>query len=151
MKRALVVVVLIGLTANANADERTKWKVALAGSLAVTVGGGVFAYRGMQEIDRIHEEQCAHGAGPGGFFFNDCVPAMLPPYTAEQVDASNRAGDRVARQVNIGYAVALVGVIGTGFSIYKLATVKPAQREPRTAFTPTVSKHGAGAALTLRW
>ena len=53
--------------------------------------------------------------------------------------------------MTIGYGVALVGVIGTGFSIYKLATVKSAQREPRTAFGPTVSKHGAGAALTLRW
>jgi hypothetical protein len=148
MKRALVVVVLIGLTANANADERTKWKVALAGSLVVTVGGGVFAYRGMQEIDRIHEEQCAHGLW--SFDSAPCLP-VKGMWTAEQADASNRAGDLASRNVNIGFAVALVGAVGTGFSIYKLATVKPAQREPRTAFTPTVSKHGAGAALTLRW
>ena len=148
MKRALVVVLLLGLSANARADERTPWKVVLGTSLGVTLTGGLVMWHGWNVAQGARDEQCAHGAAPVGD--SSCLNMHDPNYTQADLDRSNEQGKRGATIANIGGGMTVVGAALVGVSVYKLLTIKP-KGEDRTALVPMVSKHGAGASLTLHW
>jgi hypothetical protein len=149
MKRALVVVLLLGVSSTARADERTPWKVALGTGLAVTVGGVAMTWYGVDMRNDARDQLCAGGASFNNY---DCPGPMAPvTLTQERINELNDQGDRGARNAYIGMGIALAGGVVTGVALYKVLTVTPKKREPRTVFAPTVSKHAAGAALTFSW
>jgi hypothetical protein len=141
MKRAMVVVMLLGLTTQANADERDSWQAVFAGSLTVALGGVITYWHGQSKVAEAEDSLCA-----GGAYF-DCRATARVPLTQEEVDRLNDKGDRGETIANVGLAVAAIGVVGAGVGLYKGFLVK----EHAVVVTPAVSQQGAGAVLSLRW
>ncbi|HEY5920497.1 MAG TPA: hypothetical protein VIV11_02450 [Kofleriaceae bacterium] len=147
MKRALVMVVLFGLTAQANADDdsREMWRAAFAGSVTVAISGGIIWYHGMNKVEEARDELCASGAYS---FEPGC--ATDPTITQAELDRINAKGDRGETITYVGGALAVIGVTVGAFSFYKGFIEKP-KGEDKVVVVPTVSRDGAGAAMTLRW
>ncbi|HEY5950980.1 MAG TPA: hypothetical protein VIV40_36055 [Kofleriaceae bacterium] len=149
MKRAMVVITLLGLTAQANADNREAWQAVFAGSVTVAVGGVVMYVHGATKVDDARDELCARGAYP---YDAHCPqPSTYPTITQADIDRLNAKGDRGAVIANLGAATTGIGVIVAGIALYKGFIAKPKKQESAVVVTPTVSKDGAGAALQLRW
>jgi hypothetical protein len=150
MRNALVVVLLLGFASQAHADPKTKWKVVLGTSLVVAAGGGWLAMYETMALGDVRDEQCDHGVDPVGE--NQCMlQAGAQPWTNVQIAESNERGDRLATRANMGWGIAGLGLVGVGVATVKLLTLDDDKPDRAMAIAPTVNKHGAGAALTLRW
>jgi hypothetical protein len=143
-------VLLFGLSSQAHADARTKWKITLGASIAVSLGGGLLSWRSFGEVQDLHDDQCNHGLSQQGETGCQLQPGVQP-WTEAQVVESNRRGDQLAMRANIGYLVAAVGLVGVGVSGIKLLTFEDDKPDRAVVVAPTVTSHGAGAALTLHW
>jgi hypothetical protein len=143
MKRAMVVVTLLGLTAHANAENREAWRGVFAGSLTVALGGVITYWHGENKIEEAEEALCAGGAYP------NCRPSTA--ITQDEVERLNAKGERGETIANIGLVTTGAGIAIAGFAFYKGFIEQPRRRESAVVVTPTVSKHGAGAAVQLRW
>lgn len=147
MKRAMVVVVplvmSLGLTTRANADDRDTWQAVFAGAVTVTIGGLVTYVHGATKVSDAEDELCRRGAYP-----DDPSCATEPNLTRSELDRLNRKGDRGETIAQIGAATTGVGVIVAGFAFYKGFIAK---RESRVVVVPTVTRDSAGASVSLRW
>jgi hypothetical protein len=146
MKRAMVVVMLLGLTTQANADNRDVWRGVFAGSVTVAVGGAITYVHGATKVSDAEEELCARGAYP-----NDPSCPQTVMITQSELERINAKGDRGSTIATIGFATTGVGLAVAGFAFYKGFIEKPRRKESTVLVTPTVAKDGAGAALQLRW
>ena len=145
MRPALVLVLLLGLTTRAHADNRDTWQAAFAGSITLTLGGVMFYWHGINKVNDAEDELCARGAYP----FEPGCPAM-GDITLDELDRINAKGDRGSTIAKLGFGMTVTGMVLTGFSFYKGFISKP-KKESGVAVVPTASKDGAGAALTVRW
>ena len=147
MTRALIVLLLLGLTSQANADNRDTWRAAFAGSVTLTLGGVMFYWHGINKVSEAEDELCDRGAYP-----NDpaCPHPGSPPITQAELDRVNAKGDRGETFTKLGAGITIVGLALTGVTFYKGFIAAP-KNESAVAITPTVSRDSAGAALTLRW
>ena len=146
MKRAMVVVTLLTLTTQANADSRDTWQGVFAGSLTVA-GAGVMMYvHGANKVDDAEAELCARG----GYADDPACPMPSTRLTQAELDRLNAKGERGSTIASIGMLTTGAGLAVAGFAFYKGFIAKPTQ-ESAVVVTPTVSKDGAGAALQLRW
>jgi hypothetical protein len=145
MKRAMVVVTLLGLTAQAHADSRDTWQGVFAGSLTVATGGLLIYVHGATKVSDAEDELCARGG-----YLDDPSCSQTVTLTASDVDRLNAKGERGATLANIGFLTTGAGLAVAGFAFYKGFIAKP-KRESAVLVTPTVSREGAGAALQLRW
>jgi hypothetical protein len=144
MKRALVAVVLLALTSQATADNRDAWQATFAGSVTVAIGGVIAWRHGVNKVDEAEDALCAGGA------YAECYMTVADPISQEEVDRLNAKGNRGARISYIGFGTAVVGVGLAGISLYK-GFLAPRRNERAVVVAPTVSKDGAGAALSFRW
>jgi hypothetical protein len=145
MKRAMVVVTLLGLTSQANADSRDTWQGVFAGSLTVAAGGLMIYVHGATKVSDAEDELCARGA-----YLDDPSCSRAVTITPSELDRLNAKGERGATLANIGAVTTGAGLALAGLAFYKGFIAKP-KRESTVLVTPTVSKDGAGAALQLRW
>jgi hypothetical protein len=146
MKRMVAVVLVVVLSSTtAFADDRDLWRGAFAGSLTLTLGGVMFAWHGWNKVQEAEDELCDRGAYPD----DPSCPRPATPITREELDRLNDKGERGSTFATVGVGMVAVGAVLSGITFYKGFVAKP--RERAVAITPTVSKDGAGAALTLRW
>ncbi|HEY5920496.1 MAG TPA: hypothetical protein VIV11_02445 [Kofleriaceae bacterium] len=145
MKRALVVLLILAMASPAHADDRDKWKVLFGASLTLTLGGVLMMVDSHRELRAVIDEQCMHG-----LVRPDCPTPTGPLPDGFDKEESDRRGDRAALRSWIGGGVTLGAVILGGVSLYKGFLAKP-KREPAVVVAPTVTRDGAGAALSLRW
>ena len=145
MRHLLVVVLLVGFTSRANADDRELWRGALAGSITVAISGGIVWYHGLNKVDQARDELCERGG-----YAHEPGCAMTGSLTMAELDRINAKGDRGVVLTYIGAGTMIVGVTVAGISAYKLLTAT-SDREDKVVVVPTVSRDGAGAAMTVRW
>jgi hypothetical protein len=147
MKRAMVVVVplvmSLGLTTRANADDRDTWQAVFAGAVTVTVGGLVTYVHGATKMSEARDELCHRGG-----YADDPSCATQTNLTYDELHRLNRKGERGETIAQIGMATTGVGVIVAGFAFYKGFIAK---RESRVVVAPTVTRDSAGASVSLRW
>jgi hypothetical protein len=140
MKRALVVVVLLGLSSHARADGRDNWQAAFAGSVTVAIGGVITWWHGANKVSEAEDRLCAGGAYPS------CRPSInLTPDDVDRLNAKGNRGETIAK---IGIATTGIGLAVAGVALYKGFFAKG---EEGIVVTPTLSRDGAGAALSLRF
>jgi len=146
MMRAMVVVMVLGLTANARADSRDTWQAVFAGSATVTLAGVIMYVHGTGKVSDAEDELCERGGYPTDpkCQFDD------PTLTQDEVDRLNAKGSRGQTIARIGAGTIAFGLVMTGISGYKGFIAKKKQ-ETAVTFVPTVSKDGAGATLQVRW
>jgi hypothetical protein len=134
-------------TVGTTSGGRGKWIAVMAAGLAITAGGGTFAYISYKDYKDI-EDRCANPA--------DCG------YPSE--GARDDDGKKKARNASIGWgiagfgaAVAIVGVV-KGFVVAETenravggtAGVR-ARKRSGFAFTPVIGPESAGATLRIDW
>lgn len=141
MKRALVVVTILGMSTQALADGRDDWQAAFAGSVTVAVSGVIVYMHGKQKVDDAEDALCKGGA------YSTCMSAM--PITQAEVDRLNAKGERGQTVANIGWGLMVAGTAVAAFALYKGFIQKREQSGVTVA--PSVSPQGAGATLQLRW
>lgn len=141
MKRAMVVVMLLAMTAQASADERDNWQAVFAGGVTVALGGVMIYWHGASKVDDAEQSLCDGGA------YAECRTNVTVPITQDEVDRLNAKGERGATISKIGFGVATAGVIFAGVGLYKGFLVK----KHEVVVTPAVSQQSAGASLSLRW
>ena len=144
MRRALVVLLILAMASPAHADDRDKWKVLFGASLTLTLGGVLMWVDSTREMNAIIDEQCRHGV-----FRPEC-PNPTGSSDGFDKEQSDRRGDRASQRTLIAGGVTLGAVILGGVSLYKGFLAK-SKREPAVLVAPTVTRDGAGAALSLRW
>lgn len=145
MKRAMVVVTLLGLATQANADSRDTWQGVFAGSVAVAAGGLMMYVHGATKVADAEDELCARGAYPGD---PQCPQTIM--ITQAELQRINAKGDRGATIANIGVATTGVGLAVAAFAFYKGFIAKP-KRETAVVVAPAITHESAGATLQLRW
>jgi len=146
MTRVMVVVMVLGLTAKANADSRDTWQAVFAGSATVTLAGVIMYVHGSGKVSDAEDELCDRGGYPS----DPNCQANDPTLTQDEVDRLNAKGARGETIAWIGTGTMAVGLAVTGVALYKGFIAKDSN-ESAVVFAPTVSKHGAGATLQLRW
>jgi hypothetical protein len=144
MKRTLVAVMLLGMTSQVNADNRDAWQATFAGSVTVALGGVITWFHGVNKVDEAEAALCAGGA------YAECYGNVADPISQEQVDRLNAKGNRGATISYIGAGVAALGLSVSAVSLYK-GFFAPRRDERTVVVAPTISRDGAGAALSLRW
>lgn len=140
MKRALVVVVLLGWSSHAHADRRDTWQATFAGSVTLAIGGMITWWHGANKVDEAEDQLCDGGAYP------NCRPSVA--LTPDDVDRLNAKGNRGETIATVGAVTTGVGLVIAGVALYKGFF---ASQEEGVVVTPTLSRDGAGAALSLRF
>jgi hypothetical protein len=143
MKRALVAVLLLAMISPAAADSRDNWQAAFAGSVTVALGGVIAWRHGSNKVSEAEDQLCAGGAYP------ECQ-ATMEQLTSEQVARLNAKGNRGETIATIGAGTAIVGIGLAGVSFY-MGFIAKRRDERAVVVAPTISRDGAGAALSLRW
>jgi hypothetical protein len=141
MKRALAVVVLLGISATAHADERDNWQAVFAGGVTVVLGGALIYWHGASKVDDAEQSLCDGGA------YVECRTNVATPLTQDEVDRLNAKGERGSTVANVGLGVAAIGAVAAGVGLYKGFLVE----DHTVVVAPAVSHEGAGATLSLRW
>jgi hypothetical protein len=158
MKRALVLVMLLGTSSQVQADSRDAWQAAFAGSVTVAIGGVITWRHGANKVSEAEDQLCAGGA------YRECTATGSQLSTAEvaQINAKGNRGETIA-QIGAGTAIVGLGMAGVSFYMGFLSKRRderprvtgrsgPARRPERdVVVAPTISRDGAGAALSLRW
>jgi hypothetical protein len=145
MKRAMVVVSLLGLATRASADNRDTWQGVFAGSVTVAAGGLMMYVHGATKVSDAEDELCARG---GYAYDPHCTTS--PMLTQDELVRLNKKGDRGETIANIGVATTGVAVIFAGVAFYKGFIAKP-KRESAVVVAPTITQQSAGAAVVVSW
>ena len=131
MKRAMVVVMLLGLSA-------------FACDVTVAAVGLTMYVHGATKVDDAEEELCARGAYPG----DSGCPMPSTRITQAELDRLNAKGARGETIAQIGVVTTGVAVAVAGFALYK-GFIKP--KRENVIVAPTVTHDSAGATVLLRW
>ncbi len=145
MKRALVAVLLLAMISPAAADSRDNWQAAFAGSVTVALGGVIAWRHGANKVTEAEDQLCA-----GGAYLECFATAGQNHLTPQEVERLNAKGNRGETVATIGAATAIVGIGLAGVSFY-MGFVAKRRDERAVVVAPTISRDGAGAALSLRW
>lgn len=143
MKRVLVAVLLLAMVSPASAENRDAWQATFAGSVTVAIGGLIAWRHGANKVSEAEDQLCAGGA------YEECRPTTMP-LTTEEVAQLNAKGNRGETIAAIGAGTAIVGATLGAVALYKGFIAKK-RDERAVVIAPTISRDGAGAALSLRW
>jgi hypothetical protein len=153
MTKALVVtliaVMLVGRTAAAE-EEREPWKPVFVASLALTVGAGAFWGFSHLSMRSEADEIMAVNAKGSTITQDDCnARAGITGDTGDHFDSACtwRSRSRTASVLVIGFGIVTLATAYLAF----VHGDEPAANRSSVSIAPTISREGAGAALSLRW